>query len=275
MEAVAPWLEGQDRNLPGQFCHQEGLGCIRHPETTHRSIQTCLVWGNLQHSTLVFPTNTSELPSRAAGPGSYLCSAATSCRPGQGPRRRPSGGGRPRAAARPTWGAGRRGSIHPDGWMEGWMLTAPGALAWSSRGAAASTAQGRAAAGWGLTPISCVPLRGHHGGCWGCRGGCRAVWAQPACRHLNGKARGERRSPVSSQSFYLLPNPLEGSSGEGFFFFLCFLSVLAIHFSGVTWGEVGEPPLPVEAEVGTLLYPEVPCFPSKIPACTGEIHHPL
>lgn len=52
MGAAAPRLEGQDRNLPGQFCHQDGLGCIRHPETTHRGIQTCLVWGTLQHSTL-------------------------------------------------------------------------------------------------------------------------------------------------------------------------------------------------------------------------------
>lgn len=248
---------------------------VRHPAAQRAS------WGLLrQHGELkappVFPTNASELPSRAAGPSSYLCSAATSCRPKQGPRRRPSGGGRPRAAARPTWGGWPQG-VHPLRWMDGWMLTAPGALAWSSHGAAASTPQGEAAVGRGLTPISCVPLRGHHAGCWGCRGGCRAVWAQPACRHLNGKTRGERRSPVSSQSFYLLPNPLEGSFGEGIFFFflLCFLSVLVIHFSGVTWGEVGEPPLPVEAEVGTLLYPKAPGFPSKIPVCTGETHHPL
>lgn len=67
----------------------------------------------------VFPTNTSKLPSRASGPGSYLCSAATSCRPGQGPRRRPSGGGRPRAAARPTWGGWPQG-VHPPRRMDGW-----------------------------------------------------------------------------------------------------------------------------------------------------------
>lgn len=52
MGAAAPRLEGQDRNLPGQFCHQDGLGCIRQPETAHSGIQTCLVWGTLQHSTL-------------------------------------------------------------------------------------------------------------------------------------------------------------------------------------------------------------------------------
>lgn len=70
----------------------------------------------------------------------------------------------------------------------------------------------------------------------------------------------ERRSPGSSESFYLLPNPLEGGFGEGFFnnffFFFCFLrflSFLVIHFSGLTWESVGHSPLTGETWLGTFL----------------------
>lgn len=95
-----------------------------------------------------------------------------------------------------------------------------------------------------------------------------------------GRRRWERRSPVPSESFYLVPSPLEGGFGEGFFFFFffpfCFLSVLVIHFAEVTWRKARHRPLPTEAKVGTVLPSNAPGFRqrsqpgpgrSSIPSC--------